>query len=86
MHTAHETLTSRLQAALVAAFGPDYQGWDPQLRDATKPEFGHLQSNLPLRLAKPTGLPPRQAGERLLEALHIEDLCFLPQLAGLPGR
>ena len=82
MHTAHETLTSRLQAALVAAFGPDYQGWDPQLRDATKPEFGHLQSNLPLRLAKPTGLPPRQAGERLLEALHIEDLCLLPQLAG----
>jgi arginyl-tRNA synthetase len=82
MHAAEDTLTLRLQAALVAAFGPDYHGWDPQLRDATKPEFGHLQTNLPLRLAKPTGLPPRQVGERLLVTLDINDLCLPPQLAG----
>ena len=82
MHAAEDTLTLRLQAALVAAFGSDYHGWDPQLREATKPEFGHLQTNLPLRLAKPTGLPPRQVGERLLATLDMDDLCLPPQLAG----
>ena len=48
MHAAEEILTLRLQAALAAAFGAGYSGWDPQLRAATKPEFGHFQTNLPL--------------------------------------
>jgi arginyl-tRNA synthetase len=82
MHSAEETLAHRLAGALGAAFGADYRGWDPQLRATTRPEFGHFHTSLPLRLAKPTGLTPQQAGLRLLEALHCEDLCLPPVLAG----
>lgn len=82
MRTAEDTLTFRLQAALGAAFGPEFHTWDPQLRAATKPEFGHLQTNLPLRMANATGLPPREVGERLLAELAIDELCLPPQLAG----
>jgi arginyl-tRNA synthetase len=82
MRAAKDTLSHRLDAALVVAFGPDYQDWDPQLRAATKPEFGHLQTNLPLRLATQTGLTPHQVGQRLLGALDVEDLCLSPVLAG----
>ena len=82
MQSAEETLAHRLAGALGAAFGADYGWWDPQLRAATRPEFGHFQTSLPLRLARPTGLTPRQAGQRLLDALHCEDLCLPPVLAG----
>lgn len=82
MHPAEETLAFRVKVALVAAFGPGFGAWDPQMRAATKPEFGHFQTNLPLRLAKPMGLPPRQVGEQLLAALEIDDLCLPAVLAG----
>jgi arginyl-tRNA synthetase len=82
MQTAQDTLTTRLKAALGAAFGPEFHEWDPQLRAATRPEFGHLQTNLPLRLTKATGLPPREAGAQLLAALDIDEFCLPPQLAG----
>jgi arginyl-tRNA synthetase len=82
MHPTEETLALRVKAALVAAFGPDFHGWDPQLRAVTRPEFGHFQTNLALRLAKPMGKPPRQVGEQLLAALEIDDLCLPPVLAG----
>ena len=74
-------LADRLTAAVGTAF-PDLAGTDPLLRPATRPEFGHYQSNLPLRLAGPTGLPPREAGARLLAALDVTDLCAPPELAG----
>ena len=32
-------------------------GIDPELRPATKPQFGHFQSNVALRLAKAEGKP-----------------------------
>ncbi|CAN5557238.1 arginine--tRNA ligase [soil metagenome] len=82
MLTAHHTLTSRIQAALGAAFGADFLAWDPQLRAATRPEFGHVQTNLPLRLAEPTGLTPHEAGARLLAEIDVDGLCLPPQLAG----
>jgi arginyl-tRNA synthetase len=82
MHAAEETLALRLRAAVVAAFGAEYDGWDPQLRAATRPEFGHFQTNLPLRLAKPTRLPPVEVGARLLAELHVTDVCSPPTLAG----
>ena len=37
-------------------------GIDPELRPATKPQFGHFQSNVALRLAKSEGRPPRADG------------------------
>lgn len=74
-------LSARLSAAAAAAFGTPY---DPELRAATKPEFGHYQSNLALRIGNAEGLPPRQVAARLVEAAELDDLCARPEIAG-PG-
>ncbi|MFJ2756856.1 arginine--tRNA ligase [Nocardioides sp. NPDC087217] len=63
-----------MQDAVVTCFGDAYAGIDPELRPATRPEFGHLQSNLPLRLAGPLGLPPREIGARLVDAIDLGDI------------
>ncbi|HEY9251839.1 MAG TPA: arginine--tRNA ligase [Nocardioides sp.] len=70
-----------MQDAVVTCFGDAYAGIDPELRPATRPEFGHLQSNLPLRLAGPLGLPPREIGARLIDAIELGHLGTL-ELAG----
>ena len=59
-------------------------GADPELRPATKPQFGHFQSNIALRLAKQEGAKPRDVAQRIVDALGIEDLCETPEIAG-PG-
>ena len=60
-------------------------GIDPELRPATKPQFGHFQSNVALRLAKSEGQPPRRGGRRRSSSrLDIADLCEPPEIAG-PG-
>lgn len=82
MTTAEDTLEARLRAAVSATFGSEFDDTDPQLRAATRPEFGHFQTNLPLRLAKPLQLPPLQIAERLLAALDVSDLCEQPEVAG----
>jgi len=74
-------LSTRLSAAAAAAFGTPY---DPELRSATKPEFGHYQSNVALRIGNALGLPPRAVAERLIAELQLDDLCWPPQIAG-PG-
>lgn len=74
-------LSTRLSAAAAAAFGTPY---DPELRSSTKPEFGHYQSNLALRIGNALGLPPREVAARLVAALQIDDLCQAPEIAG-PG-
>jgi arginyl-tRNA synthetase len=76
-------LASRLSAAAAVAFGTSYAEVDPELRGATKPEFGHYQTNLALRLAKSLGSPPRQIAEQLVGAAELDDLCSL-SIAG-PG-
>ncbi|MER6973089.1 arginine--tRNA ligase [Nocardioides sp. NPDC000445] len=70
-----------MQDAVVTCFGDAYAGIDPELRPATRPEFGHLQSNLPLRLAGPLGLAPREIGTRLIDAVDMGRLGTL-DLAG----
>ena len=77
-------LATRLSTAVAAAFGPSYDDLDPELRSATKPEFGHYQTNLALRLGNALGLPPREVAARLVEALDLADLCERPEIAG-PG-
>jgi arginyl-tRNA synthetase len=77
-------LATRLSAAAAAAFGSSYAAFDPELRSATKPEFGHYQTNLALRLGNALGQPPREVAARLVEALEIADLCETPSIAG-PG-
>lgn len=59
-------------------------GVDPELRAATKPQFGHFQSNVALRLAKSEGAPPREIAQRIVDQLDIDDLCEPVEIAG-PG-
>ncbi|TWD81096.1 arginyl-tRNA synthetase [Kribbella amoyensis] len=75
-------LSARLISAAEAAFG--LPTVDPELRAATKPEFGHFQTNLALRLAKTLGRPPRELAAALVQHLQVDDLCAPPTIAG-PG-
>ncbi len=59
-------------------------GIDPELRPATKPQFGHFQSNVALRLAKSEGKPTRDVAAEIVARLEISDLCEPPEIAG-PG-
>jgi len=59
-------------------------GIDPELRPATRPQFGHYQSNVALRLANSEGKPPREIAARIIAQLEIADLCEPPEVAG-PG-
>ena len=68
-------LTERFQAVT---------GVDPELRPATKPQFGHFQSSVALRLAKAEGQPPRAVAERLVGQIDIADVCEPLEIAG-PG-
>jgi arginyl-tRNA synthetase len=77
-------LSTRLSAAAAAAFGTSYGHEDPELRSATRPAFGHYQTNLALRLGNALGRPPRDIAARLVAAVRLDDLCYEPQIAG-PG-
>ncbi len=59
-------------------------GIDPELRPATKPQFGHYQSNVALRLANSERKSPREVAADLVARLEIADLCEPPEIAG-PG-
>ncbi len=59
-------------------------GVDPELRPATKPQFGHFQSNVALRLANAEGRRPRDVATEIVAKLEIADLCEPPEIAG-PG-
>ena len=59
-------------------------GVDPELRPATRPQFGHFQSNVALRLAKEQGRPPREVASDIVSQLEVGDLCDPPEIAG-PG-
>ncbi|GAA1535714.1 arginine--tRNA ligase [Kribbella lupini] len=78
--SAVPVLSARLTAAATAAFGLTV---DPELRAATKPEFGHFQTSVALRLAKQLGRAPRQIAEQLVAQAQLDDMCTL-DVAG-PG-
>ena len=59
-------------------------GIDPEMRPATKPQFGHFQSNVALRLAKQEKRPPREVAAGIIEQLDVADLCEPLEIAG-PG-
>jgi len=59
-------------------------GVDPELRPATRPEFGHFQSNVALRLAKTEGRPPREVAAGIVATLDLDDMCEPVEVAG-PG-
>lgn len=74
-----QSLPALLDARLRAVTGVD-----PEMRAATKPQFGHFQSNVALRLAKQEGRPPREVAADIIGRLDIDDLCEKPEIAG-PG-
>ncbi|HQZ00063.1 MAG TPA: arginine--tRNA ligase [Propionicimonas sp.] len=59
-------------------------GIDPELRPATRPQFGHYQTNVALRLANAQGRPPREVAAALVEQIQLDDLCEPLEVAG-PG-
>jgi arginyl-tRNA synthetase len=71
-------------ASLLSARIEAVAGVDPELRPATRPQFGHYQSNVALRLANREDLPPREIAARLVAKLEIADLVEPPEIAG-PG-
>lgn len=73
------SLPAQLSARVEAAVGID-----PELRPATKPQFGHFQTNVALRLAKAEQKPPRQVAADIVARLDLADLCEPPEIAG-PG-
>lgn len=73
MDPVEELLSARLRSA-VAALDPRHADVDPQVRVATRAEFGHYQTNLPLRLAGPLRRAPREIADRILEFLDVADL------------
>ncbi|MGO4956987.1 arginine--tRNA ligase [Luteococcus sp. Sow4_B9] len=75
MSSLPSQLTERVQAVA---------GIDPEMRPATKPQFGHFQSNVALRLAKTEGKPPREVAAQIVEKLELDDLCEPLEIAG-PG-
>jgi arginyl-tRNA synthetase len=73
------SLSSLLSARIEAV-----AGIDPELRPATKPQFGHYQSNVALRLANSERKSPREVAADIVARLQIADLCEVPEIAG-PG-
>ena len=74
-----QSLPALLDARLRAVTGVD-----PEMRPATKPQFGHFQSNVALRLAKEQKRPPREVAADIVARLEVSDLCEPLEIAG-PG-
>lgn len=86
-----QQLDAQLQAAMAAAFPTvvaSGQPLDPQLVPASRPEFGDLQANAALALARPLGQKPRAIAEAIVAQLQQDQaftaLCLPPEIAG-PG-
>jgi len=62
----------------------DVTGVDPELRTATKPQFGHYQCNVALRLAADQGRKPRDVAAEIVAGVELGDLCEPLDIAG-PG-
>ena len=60
------SLSSLLSARIEAV-----AGIDPELRPATKPQFGHYQSNVALRLANSERKSPREVAADIVARLPI---------------
>ena len=84
MNSTIAYLTTQLEAALVAAFGPNLAGTDPVLVPTTNPKFGDYQANVALSLAKRLKDKPRAIAEALVAKLEVSDCCEPPAIAG-PG-
>jgi arginyl-tRNA synthetase len=84
MASIQDTLKTRFQEAIAAAFGADYGAMNPLLGVTTNPKFGDYQANIALPLAKQVSLPPREVAGQIVARLQANDLCEAPEIAG-PG-
>jgi arginyl-tRNA synthetase len=50
-------------------------GVNPELRPASKPEFGHFQCNIAMALAKQQGRSPREVAADIVAKVNLDDLC-----------
>jgi arginyl-tRNA synthetase len=86
-----QQLDAQLRSAMAAAFPAVVaagQPLDPQLAPASRPEFGDLQANGALALARPLQQKPRAIAEAIVAQLQQDPaftaLCLPPDIAG-PG-
>jgi arginyl-tRNA synthetase len=70
--------------SLLSARVQDAAGIDPELRPATRAQFGHFQTNVALRLANAEGRPPREVAADLVTRIDLADVCEPLEIAG-PG-
>jgi arginyl-tRNA synthetase len=84
MNATQEQLKSKVQQALVAAFGTEFAETDPILVPASNPKFGDYQANLSLSLSKKMGKQPRAIAIEIVDQLDVSDICEAPEIAG-PG-
>lgn len=77
-------LKSRIEQALVAAFGDELAGTDPILVPTKDPKFGDYQANVAMSLAKPLKQKPRDIAQAIVDNLDVSDCCQPPEIAG-PG-
>ena len=75
MASLPETLAARIEAVV---------GADPELRPATKPQFGHYQCNVALRLAAEQGRKPREVAQEIVDEVDLSDIAEPLEIAG-PG-
>jgi len=64
--------------------GAEFRGVDPVLRPSASPKFGDFQANAAMALGKRTGRAPRELAAALVEALEVDDVCSVVEVAG-PG-
>ncbi|MEL6602421.1 MAG: arginine--tRNA ligase [Cyanobacteria bacterium J06614_10] len=84
MKSTLNELKTRVQAALVAAFGDEHGTTDPLLVTTNNPKFGDFQANVAMSLAKPLKNNPRAIATKIVENLDVSDFCETPAIAG-PG-
>lgn len=77
-------LKTRIQQALVAAFGEDFAQSDPMIAATNDPKYGDYQVNVAMSLSKKLGKPPRQIAQELMDKLDLGDTFEAPTIAG-PG-
>jgi arginyl-tRNA synthetase len=88
LQTLLETALSRAFPEAAAAAREAGTPLDPQLGPASKPEFGDVQANGALALARPLRLAPRAIASAIVAQLEADPgfaaLCLPPEIAG-PG-
>lgn len=74
-------LAARVQAALAAAFGPEFADADPVIRPS---QFADFQANVALPLATRLGRKPREVANEIVARLDLTGVCEQPEVSG-PG-